>query len=362
MNLYHTRQQALREHLKQNQLDAILVFSLENLRYLTGYSGEAAYGLISQSESFLITDYRFMEQAERECNNTQIICRDRKKQSLGEAIAQLCSQEKISALAFESAHITVQMWQSISDALSNVKISELNGLVETARMRKDAHEIESMRSAAAIADKALANLLPQFKEGVSERDMALELEFQMLRQGSEGLSFPTIMLFAERSSLPHGIPGDKKLQRGDIILIDFGAVQNGYRSDMTRSYIFGEANQQQHEVYHLVLQAQQNAIETLTAGVSTNIANEASQQVLTQSDYAQYAGEGLGHGVGLYLHEQPLIGMGPEHVLEAGNIITIEPGIYIPDWGGIRLEDDMLITENGCEYLTHSPKPFELDV
>ncbi len=354
------RQDKIKNVLQQKNLDALLLFSLPNIRYLSNYSGEIAHAVITHNKNYLITDYRFIEDAQNECSGFELICRDRKNDSVGDVIARIIQQEGIETIGFESSHISVQAWQALKQEASIAQAIAVDGVIESHRQIKDNAEIEHIRCAAHIADCALEKLLPQFKEGVSERDMALELEYQMYQLGSEKPAFPTILLFAEKSSLPHGHPDNAKLKYGDIILIDFGASVQGYGSDMTRSFIFGKADEQQKSVYHSVLQAQQKAIETLKSGAYTDDAHAASCEVLKQSPYAQYAGEGLGHGLGLQLHEQPFIGMSANHQLQIGNIVTIEPGIYIPHWGGIRLEDDMLVTENGCDFITRAPKPFEI--
>ncbi len=349
----------VRQKLNALEADALLVFFEKNIRYLSNYSGEAAVAIISNDQNVLITDYRFIEQANKECLGFNTVCRDRKKVSLGEEINKQLKSLQVQTLAFESEHISVNQWQTIENALA-VNTRATTNLVEELRQVKDEFEVNSMKLAATIADNALAQLLPLFKSGVTEKDMALELEYQMLKAGSEGVSFPTIMLFGARSSLPHGIPGQTQLTSGDIILIDFGAVVNGYRSDMTRSYLFQSDDEKQKRIYQAVALAQQSAIETLKAGIGIDAVNQSSQKVLQQSGYGEFSGEGLGHGVGLVLHERPFIGMDPDTPLSKGQVVTIEPGIYIPDWGGIRLEDDFLITENGYEQLTHAPKPMEL--
>ena len=236
------------------------------------------------------------------------------------------------------------------------QISALVGTIEKLRMIKTADEIASIKQAAAIGDQALANILPLIKEGITERELAIELDYQMAKLGSEEVSFATILGFGERSALPHGIPSSRKLKQGDLILIDFGAVMNGYRSDMTRTFVFGKADAKQKHIYQLVQEAQQAAIDKLTEGISGQTLYEQSANILLSSDYKDYAGEGLGHGVGLQLHEQPFLGPDCKTIIEQGCVITIEPGIYIPGWGGIRIEDDVVLTENGLEIMTQAPK------
>ncbi|PAJ76005.1 Xaa-Pro aminopeptidase [Pseudoalteromonas sp. NBT06-2] len=354
--IYQQRQSQCRSQLVEQNLDALLVLGFENLRYLSGFSGHAAYGIITLEQNYLITDYRYAEQATKECCDFEIITRDREKETLGACIKRHLGSTK--TLGFDAAFVNVAMWQDVCKAFSNIATLPITGMIERQRMVKDHWEIKQTKLAAAIADQALNELMPYFVAGATERDVALELEYRMQKLGSEGLAFDTIMLFSQRSSLPHGIPSEQKLKQGDFITLDFGAVINGYRSDMTRSYILGEASEKQTEVYNTVAQAQQAAINVLKPGLSVVEAYKVAREVLNESEYGQWAGDGLGHGLGLYLHEAPIIGPNCDYVLQPGNIITIEPGIYIPDFGGVRLEDDLLITDDGYQVLTHAPKPF----
>lgn len=343
---------------------AVLIFSDINIRYLSGFSGHAATILITENINYLLTDYRYFEQAKAQAGHEQgrftVICRDRANQSLAALIIELLNQENCQNLFFESEHINVAQWQELSEQLAQhsqvTKTIALCGTVEKLRMIKSADEIANIKQAAAIADQALANILPLVREGITERELATELDHQMAKLGSEELSFATILLFGERSALPHGIPSNRSLKQGDLILIDFGAVVNGYRSDMTRTFIFGKADTKQKHIYQLVLKAQQAAINELTEGVSGEYLYQQSANILVNSDYKDYVGEGLGHGVGLQLHEQPFLGPECKTTIEQGCVITIEPGIYIPSWGGIRIEDDVVLTERGLEIINKSPK------
>ncbi|NYR13502.1 aminopeptidase P family protein [Pseudoalteromonas sp. MIP2626] len=354
------RQQVIKTQLAAQDLSALLVLGHENILYLSGFSGNAAYALVTAERCLLITDYRYFELAQTQCQGFDVISRDRDNESLGHCINRFLTEN--SRLGFDAAFINVALWQQIETELSQHELQPIQGLIERQRMIKNDWEVAQIKAAAAIADEALAQTLPYFKAGVSERDLALELEFRMQKLGSEGMSFSTILMFAERTSLPHGSPSDQILSEGDFITLDFGAVVNGYRSDMTRSYVLGHASVKQKQIYDSVATAQQTAINLLKPGVGCIELQNASQQVLDNSGFGQYAGKGLGHGLGLFLHESPFINVNSDYDLALGNVITIEPGIYIPDYGGVRLEDDILITSSGYEILTHAPKPFELEV
>jgi len=354
----------LRQQVLTQAQSALLIFSDINIRYLSEFSGHAATLLITDKVNYLITDYRYFEQAkeqtEHEQNRFKVICRDRANQTLAALIIELLNQEVCQTLLFESEHINVAQWQELAAQIEQytqvTQTLSLVSSVEKLRMIKSATEIATIKHAAEIADQALANILPLAKEGITERELANELDYQMAKLGSEELSFATILLFGERSALPHGIPSNRALKQGDLILIDFGAVVNGYRSDMTRTFIFGKANTKQKQIYQLVQDAQQAAINKITDGVSGEYLYQQSANILLNSDYKDYAGEGLGHGVGLQLHEQPFLGPDCKTTIEQGCVITIEPGIYISGWGGIRIEDDVVLTENGLEILNKSPK------
>lgn len=359
-NQFIARQQHIKQSMAAQGLTALLVLGHENIRYLSGFSGNAAYALITAQSCVLITDYRYFGRAQTECYGFEVCSRDRDNESLGHCINRFLPAN--SKLGFDAAFINVALWQQVAGELTAHTLQPIQGLVERLRMVKSEWEVAQIKAAAAIADEALAQTLPYFKAGVSERDLALELEFRMQKLGSEGMSFATILMFAERTALPHGSPSEQTLKEGDFITLDFGAVINGYRSDMTRSYVLGKASNKQAQIYNTVKIAQQAAIEVLKPGVACIDLQNVSQQVLDDSGFGKWAGQGLGHGLGLFLHEQPFINKNCSHVLEAGNVITIEPGIYIPDYGGVRLEEDILITPKGYEVLTHAEKPFELEL
>ncbi len=350
----------LREKVLKQSHSAMLIFSDINISYLSAFTGHAATILLTSKGNYLLTDYRYFEQAKLQAKHFTVICRDRANQSLASLIEDLLFQDDCQHLGFESEHISVMQWQQIHQQISQLtklsQIEPISGSVEALRFIKSVSEIAAIEQAAKIADTALAIMLNSVKAGVTERELAIELDYQMAKLGSEEVSFATILLFGERSALPHGIPSDKQLQHGDIILIDFGAVVNGYRSNMTRTFIFGQASAEQKHIYQLVRSAQQAAIDEISEGVLGSHLYQQSANILLNSEYKKYAGEGLGHGVGLVLHEQPFIGPDCHIAIEKGCVITIEPGIYIPGWGGVRIEDDVVLTDEGLKVLTKSPK------
>ncbi|WP_440055941.1 M24 family metallopeptidase [Pseudoalteromonas sp. T1lg65] len=356
---YTARQAKITAKLLAQNLDAIIISGYENIVYLTGFTGHAATLLITANGSHsLITDYRYFERATEESQGVEVVLRARDSESLPDCIFRLLGNKQ--AIAFESEKVSYREFAALYESNHQTKLLPVYGWTEQLRMVKDQYEISQIKHAATIADEALSQTMPYIKEGISERDVAIELEYRMQKLGSEGISFDTILLFGERSSLPHGNPTNKKLKQGDLILLDFGAVVNGYRSDMTRTFVLGTANEKQQSIFDTVKAAQQNALSKVCAGADCLMINTAAHHVLATSPFAQYAGEGLGHGVGLFLHEQPFIKPGVEYQLQAGNVITIEPGIYIPQFGGVRLEEDILVTESGYECLTNFPHQFEI--
>lgn len=352
-----------RYQMVQAGQDAALIFSPVNLRYLFNYSGEALMAIVSPSAVVLVTDYRFIAQASQEAPaelQLKCYCRDRDRESLSQAIAMVLGDIKARRVWFEDSDISVLQWRAICEGNGLIEFSPCPPHLAAQRMVKDEWEVAQIEQAAAIADLALERALPLLQAGISEREFATELEYQLKKAGAEDFSFATILGFAERSALPHALPGRKRLKKGDLIVLDFGAVVNGYRSDMTRSFVCGKASPLQQQMYNAVFAAQRAALAAVRAGISGAALNNIAADVLAASPFAKDAGPGLGHGVGLQLHEQPFLGPLCRQLLPENAVITIEPGIYIADFGGVRIEDDVLVTKEGCRMLTKAPKQFEL--
>lgn len=354
------RVNALRNKLAASPYDALLIASTQNCRYLSGLANDdphVAYLLLSDSDAYLVTDYRYSLQSKDQCHSgVEVIERDRANVNLGQQFKCLLDAMKVKQLAFEQDFFSYGMVAAMQAEMGDIKLTGIAGWVEQQRMVKDEVEINAIKTAANIADEALAQLVGFMKAGITERDASLELEYQMQKAGSQGMSFPTILISGERTALPHGLASNRVLAPGDLITIDFGAVIDGYRSDMTRALVVGEPSKQQLEVYETVKMAQQVGVEAVKAGINGAEPYFAAKKVLDASPFAQYQGEGLGHGVGLNLHEWPFLQQSCPYTLAENMVITIEPGIYIPDWGGVRIEDDVRVTSEGCELLTHAPR------
>ncbi|MBT9156468.1 MAG: Aminopeptidase YpdF [Firmicutes bacterium] len=325
--------------------DAYLVAKPDNRAYLTGFTGSNGYALISRNTALLLTDFRYVEQAAIEA--PEFMIKDYQT-SLYDALQQALTEHNIQRLGFESDYITFSIYETLKEKLQAELVPQ-TGLVEKLRMVKDEAELASMRRAAAIAEAALRQTLPKIKVGVSEAFIALELEIELRRLGSERLAFEIIAASGPRSSLPHGRASDKLIRHGDFLTLDFGAVYNGYCSDMTRTFVVGKATDEQRRIYGIVLKAQQAALAAAKPGRLGKEVDAVAREIIAQAGYAERFGHGLGHGVGRAVHEGPSAGTKGEDALQPNMVITIEPGIYIPEWGGVRIEDMVVVTPDGCE-------------
>ena len=353
------RVSTLRDRLGSSPYDALIIASTQNCRYLCGLANDdanVAYLIVSTDSLYLVTDYRYSQQAKAQCIGVEVIERNRDKHSLGQQLNIVLQQMQVKHVAFERDFFSFGMIEDIIAQLGHIKATGIAGWIEQQRMIKDESEISSIKAAANIADAALAQLVSFLRPGITERDASLELEYQMQKAGSEGMSFPTILISGERTALPHGLASNKVLVPGDLITIDFGAVINGYRSDMTRAFVVGEPNKKQLAVYQTVKMAQQIGVQSVIAGILGSHPYNEAKKILDASEFAEFQGEGLGHGVGLFLHELPFLKKNCAITLQENMVITIEPGLYIPGWGGLRIEDDIRVTNTGYEMLTHAPR------
>lgn len=332
--------------LEKQDIDALLVTSESNITYLSGFTGDSSRLLIANQSCYLITDPRYTEQAKNECHKNIIVfewINDMRYNSL--TYDFLVKLLQIKNIGFVSNHITFQEYSEIN---SN-KVPTRN-VVEQIRLIKSKDEIKNLRKASQISDKALENTLSSIKEGVTEIDIVAELEYNLKKCGADNLSFETMVLSGKRTSLLHGKPNKKRIEKGDLILFDFGALYNGYHADISRSFVLGQANNQQREIYDCINKAGKLAINSIKEGVE---GKEITEMVRKQipSEYLEYYYPGIGHGVGLDIHENPFIKDDASFTFKSGMVITMEPGIYIPEWGGLRIEDTLLVTKDGCEPL-----------
>ncbi len=340
---------------EQGSFYAALIISPENRKYFTGFDSSDGFLIVSADRSVFITDGRYIEAAENTVTNSEVML-------LGKTypqIAQILSDMNCRHLLVESSRMTVSTYNSLHGVLKNTSISTdstLDTLINTLRSLKSHEEVESIVKAQRIAEDAFSDILGFIKPGVSEKEISLHLDFYMLSHGGEALSFETIAVSGKNSSMPHGVPGDKKIENGDFITMDFGTVINGYHSDMTRTVAVGFATDEMKNIYDTVLNAQINCLNNIKAGVSCKDGDEFARSVIRSAGFGQYFTHSTGHGVGVEIHEFPNLSPASQSILQTGNIVTVEPGIYIPGRFGVRIEDMAYITESGCENLTNADK------
>jgi len=318
----------------------------ENIRYLTGYTGEGSL-LITPRRQIILTDFRYVEQAERQAPQCEYF-RTRNGPGEGEFSNEVLLQENLTAMAVETDFLTCDEFWELSRALPGIELKPLQGLVDTLREVKDASEIACIREAAKIACKAFDGVLSMIRPGVTEREIMLFLDFEMRRLGSEANAFDTIVASGENGSLCHAVPSDRKVSPGELITMDFGAKIGGYCSDMTRTVCLGKPSPALRALYQTVLDAQLLALAAVAPGKSCKAIDKIARDFIDKK-YPGAFGHSLGHGVGLQIHEQPRLSQTCENILRPGNVVTVEPGIYLPGTGGCRIEDMVILTEDGFE-------------
>jgi len=337
-----TRLEQLR-HVLPAEVDALLILKPENRAYISGFTGSAGYVLVSKTMAKILTDFRYVEQATMQAKEFTALDF---APSLYDALNLALNNAGVEKLGFEGDFVTVSTYQTLKDNLK-VELIPLTGVVEKLRMVKDEHELACMQKAAEIAEAALEMTLPKIKPGVSETEVAIELEFAMRRLGGERLAFDSISASGPRSSLPHGRASDRIIQSGDFLTLDFGTVYNGYCCDITRTFVIGTPSKEQEKIYNIVLEAQRATLAAVRPGIMGKEVDKVARDIITAAGYGERFGHGLGHGVGRVVHEGPSAGSKSEDILQPGMVISVEPGIYIPEWGGVRIEDMVVVTENG---------------
>lgn len=330
-----------------------LVQKPQNMRYLTGYTGEGSL-LIRAKGAVILTDFRYVEQAGRQAPEAQVV-RYGRGEGHDETLRAILDGEGASLLAVEEDHLTMKAGKALCQALRGVELADLGGIPEALRMVKDGEELLRIRTACEIACWAFEHMLSFIRPGMTEREVQRELEDTMLRMGAETIAFSTIVCAGENGSLPHAIPGDRKIRTGELLTMDFGAQYKDYKSDMTRTIGVGRVPDELKKLYRTVLEAQELALEKIGPGVVCREVDRTAREYIDAA-YPGAFGHGLGHGVGLNIHEQPGLNQRDERRLEPGHVVTIEPGIYVPGLGGCRIEDMGVITENGFDNYITAPK------
>lgn len=355
---YQKRIKKLQKKLRRKNLEAILIANPENRRYLSGYSGED-HGIAESSgillvpvegRSHLLTDFRFKIQARREASLSRVTIY---RKGLLDLLPKLLKELGISRLGFEAHYTLFSTTKSLKKALAREKIYLVptEGIIEKMRSIKDKEEIDCLRRAVRLGEKVFQSVFNSFDDYQTETEVALAIEEQMRLKGSEGASFSTIVAFGGNGALPHAVPGSTVLQEGDSVTIDMGLFLEGYSSDMTRNFVRGKVPDKYSRLHRLVRQAQLAGMAAIRAGVRCCDVDSAARRIINDAGYGKYFGHALGHGVGLAVHEAPRLSAFSKMKLKPGMIITVEPGIYIPDWGGIRLENMVVVREDGFEDL-----------
>jgi Xaa-Pro aminopeptidase len=358
-NLIAERISRLRELLPGTQTDTLLVLTDENRRYLSGFTGQdtqfdesAGALLITGTDLMLATDTRYELQARNEARLYKIVCY---KKGLAEELPVLLKTLGTKTLGFESVRLSVHQYRKISDTLVQagleVILKPIEDLVEQLRIKKAETEIETLRSALSLAETAFSECAARIKPGMTEKELAWIMEKGMREAGAEGLSFPTIVASGPNSALPHAIPGDRRIKTGEPILFDWGARLDGYCSDISRTVVIGEPDDTFKKVFRTVLDAQRRAIDAIKAGASSRAVDGVARDHIEKQGFVGKFGHGLGHGTGLAIHEAPRLSPLKDTVLETGMVTTVEPGIYLDDWGGVRLENMVVVREDGAEVL-----------
>ena len=350
--MFKDRIEKLRTSMDTKGLDCVVLIGDSNRNYLSGFNGNESFSIITKNKALFITDSRYTEQARQEVADYEII---EYKGAFSEYFAETIKKLKVKNVGFEEDVVSYDLYEKLQNNVE-AKLIPLEGIIENIRLIKDKEEVETIKKAAAIADKAFTHMLKFIKAGMTEREIGLELEFTMKKLGANDLSFPSIIASGVRSCLPHGQATEKVVSNGEFLTMDFGCIFNNYCSDMTRTVVIGEPSEKMIEIYNVVLEAQLRALKVIKAGAKAQAADSAGREYITEKGYGSYFGHGLGHGVGRQIHEAPRLSPTSATILKSGMIVTDEPGIYIPDFGGVRIEDLILVTENGCETLSKSPK------
>jgi Xaa-Pro aminopeptidase len=339
----------------EEKIDALLVYQPENRRYISGFTGSEAMLFITQDRAVLATDSRYWEQAEREAPEFSLFkIKTKYVTEMDDILAAAGNPQRIG---FESTFITVDQLDQLTEAAPDVEWVATKDLVENLRIVKDEGEIALMRRAARIADEGVEFLCKTLRPGMTEREAAWELEAFMRTHGADKIAFDLIVGSGPGGAEPHHHADSHEIQAGEPIVLDLGAQVNGYLSDLTRTICLGRPKDSRfHEIYSIVLRAQEAALQGIRAGMTGVAADKLARDVIEAAGYGENFGHGLGHGVGLVIHENPRAGKTSEDIFQAGSTLTVEPGIYLPGWGGVRIEDLTLIRENGVELLSHASK------
>lgn len=349
----------LQENLGAHKIDALFVTNLTNVRYLTGFSGSNGQVLITPDEAFFFSDGRYAARAKTLVNGAEIEIYETR---VSEVLESHIKRAGLSRIGVEGATMTLSERDDLAKRHDGTELVTVSGVVEDMRRTKDADEVELIREAARIGDEAFTWITERLAPGMTERDVALDLEVRMRQTGADEISFDPIVGSGPLSAHIHHTASDRPFEKGDLVLMDFGARKDGYCSDMTRTVVLGPPTEEQERIYQMVLRAHLAGIAAVAPRAVGNEVDAAARKVIEDGGQGATFAHGLGHGVGIDIHEAPRLAKPSNDVLRAGDVVTVEPGVYLTDWGGIRIEDCVLVTDNGHEVLGSSPKDTLLSV
>lgn len=358
MSHYAARRDKLRRAFRKAGVDALLVTNFTNVTYLTGFSGDDSYLMLLAREEVIVSDPRYTTQLEQECPGLEAAIRPPGR-GMVETVAKIATAAHVRKLGIEGGSMSVALRDQIAAALPKTELASMIDLVESLRIIKDKDEVAEIRRAIWFAERAFNVLRASLRPERTEKEVADELENQIRLYGAKGCSFPPIIAVGARAALPHARPTDQKIGADDFVLIDWGADGGPYKSDLTRILVTGKISPKLERVYRVVLSAQEAAIAAIRPGVSCHDVDQVARGIITKAGFGKNFGHGLGHGIGLDIHEAPRLAAKAHLKLEPGMVVTVEPGIYLPGWGGVRIEDDVLVTKGGCQVLTTLGKQWE---
>jgi Xaa-Pro aminopeptidase len=349
-----TRINQLKARIRQDNLDALVITYPNQIRYLTGFSGDTAVLVITPTQAELMADFRFKDQAHKQTKGAKV------NVTKGDSFTGLKDHRLLCAknarVGFSSEQMSVGARERLARHIPNALLVAADSTLFGMGWVKDSAELKEIKKAVHIADVAFSRVLALVRPGVGENELAAELEYQMMMLGSEKPAFESIIASGYRSAMPHGVATLKKVQKGDFVTFDFGATVNGFVSDCTRTVVVGKASERQKKVYNIVAKAQLAAIHRVKAGIEAKAVDAAARAVITKAGYGKEFGHGTGHGIGFYIHMGPRVSQVSQDKLMVNNVITIEPGVYVSGWGGVRIEDDVVVTKSGCTVLNRAEK------
>jgi Xaa-Pro aminopeptidase len=351
--MFERRLQEVRKYLETSGLDALLVSHLPHVRYLTGFSGSNGLSVITLRKQFFFTDKRYREQSKNEVDGFEITVTSDTLLKAARKRGVLNGRKKIG---FECEYLSVSMFENLKKLFPSASFVAKRSVIETIAAVKEESEIETIKQAAAITDKVFKKALLVLEPGVRELEIAAEISYWHLRMGAEGDAFESIVASGPRGALPHGRATEKRIRKGEFVTLDFGCKYKGYNSDLTRTVAVGKPTERAKRIYRTVLEAQRKAIEAVRPGVPAQALDKVARNHIRQKGFGKYFSHSLGHGLGIEIHEPLRLSVKSKDVVKQGNVFTIEPGIYIQGFGGVRIEDDVVVRDSGCEVITHSPK------